>query len=418
MSLTMKEKKALTRETRDRYRKASKKQRGEILERFTWLTKYNRSYAARILRQKRVLGEEKKKVKRKRKKKYGEEVLLPLRKIWAICDGICGKRLAPFLPEIIPILESFGELKITEEVREKLLSLSAATIDRLLAPLRKQYQLKGRCTTKPGSLLKNQIPIRTFADWEERRPGFVEADLVSHDGGEPRGDFIQSLDVVDVCSSWTETRAVKNKARKWVLEALKDIKAKLPFKLLGLNCDNGGEFINAHLLAFCEENQITFTRSRPYRKNDSCFVEQKNYSVVRRAVGYQRYDTEEELETLNELYRILRLYTNFFQPVRKLKEKIRIGSKVKKSYDQAQTPYQRVLASPFVSSPAKEKLKEEYAKLNPAELKREITRLQDKLLKLAHLKAELRRKREDETTKDFEDIFDESTRDSWDYVLT
>lgn len=417
MSLTMKEKKALTRETRDRYKKASKKEKGEILERFTWLTKYNRSYAARILRQKRVLGE-KKKDRRKRKEKYGAEVLLALRKIWAICDGICGKRLAPFLPEIIPILESWGELKITQEVREKLLKISAATIDRLLAPLRKQYQLKGRCTTKPGSLLKNQIPIKTFADWQESRPGFVEADLVSHDGGDPRGDFIQSLDVVDVCSTWTETRAVKNKARKWVFEALQDIRARLPFKLLGLDCDNGGEFINAHLLRFCEENQITFTRSRPYRKNDSCFVEQKNYSVVRRAVGYQRYDTEQELKTLGELYRILRLYTNFFQPVMKLKEKIRIGSQVKKSYDQAQTPYQRVLASPFVSSQAKERLTQEYAKLNPAELKREISRLQDKLLKLAHLKEELRRKEGSEKTKDFEYIFDEATNTPLEYIFS
>ncbi len=172
----------------------------------------------------------------------------------------------------------------------------------------------------------------------------------------------------------------------WVFEALQEVRERLPFELLGIDSDNGGEFINGHLVRFCDENKITFTRSRPYRKNDNCYVEQKNYSVVRRAVGYWRYDTEEELLVLNQLYDRLRLYTNYFQPVMKLIEKTRVGSKVRKKYDQARTPYRRVLESPFISREAKEKLQREYAKLNPVELKREIIRLQDRLGELARLK--------------------------------
>lgn len=213
------------------------------------------------------------------------------------------------------------------------MKVSASTIDRLLRQEKKKYTLKSRSKTKPGTLLKNQIPIRTFSEWDEGRPGFMEIDLVGHDGGDARGEFIQTLDVTDVCTGWTETRAVRNKAQVWVFEALKEIMDRIPFDLLGIDSDNGSEFINHHLFRFCTERKITFTRTRSYRKNDNCFVEQKNYSVVRRFAGYLRYNTEEELKLLNELYSYLRLYTNFFQPVMKLTEKTRIGSGVIKRYD-------------------------------------------------------------------------------------
>jgi len=239
-------------------------------------------------------------------------------------------------------------------------------------------------------LLKKSIPIKTFADWDEAKPGFFEVDLVSHEGGAARGDFIQSLNFTDICTSWDEMIAVKNKAQVWVFAGIKRIEERLPFSVLGLDSDNGAEFINAHLLRYCEQNQITFTRSRPYRKNDSCFVEQKNWSVIRRAVGYARYDTDNELNTLNELYGYLRLYVNFFQPVRKLIKKERIGSKVIKRYDEAKTPYRRVLASPDIEDKIKVKLRKEYDMLNPAELKRKITKLQNKLLKLNALKQKVR----------------------------
>lgn len=422
MALTMKERKAVTKEVAERYRRATKSKKGAILSEFVKLTGYNRSYAAYLLRnwgrkvklkvQDRqlvvVLGETRKKKRRKRKKVYGKDVFVVLRKIWAICDGICSKRLHPFLPEITSVLEKLGEIKIDKETKRKLLRVSPATIDRLLAKEKKELELKARSRTKPGTLLKHQIPVRTFSDWDEKRPGFLELDLVSHDGGNSKGDFLQTLDATDISTTWTETQAARNKAQKWVFRAFEDIKARIPFEVLGIDSDNGSEFINDHLLRFCQESKITFTRTRPYRKNDNCFVEQKNYSVVRKAVGYLRYDTEEELKTLNELYEHLRLYTNFFQPTMKLVEKKRVGSKVKKKYDQAKTPYQRVLESLYVSQESKEKLKQEYAKLNPVELKRKITKLQNKLIKLATLKKELRREQQKEN-KDFEYIFDEAT---------
>jgi hypothetical protein len=398
--LTMRQKKAVTRELRDRYSKSSKKEKTMMLDEFIRLTRYSRSYAARVLRLKEVLGymniggkrvrlvRDKRKTKRKKKKFYDEGVLVYLKEIWKICDYICSKRLAPYLSEIIPVLEKWGEIKLDAKVREKLLTISAATIDRLLTDTRKKYQIKGRSTTRPGSLLKKSIPIRTFADWDEARPGFFEVDLVSHDGGATRGDFNQSLNFTDIATGWDEMIAVKNKAQIWVFEGIKRIEGKLPFSILGLDSDNGAEFINAHLIRYCEEHKITFTRSRPYRKNDSCFVEQKNWSVIRRAVGYGRYDTEKELSILNELYVYLRLYVNFFQPVRKLIKKERIGSKVIKRYDEAKTPYQRVLESPNIKDEIKVKLRKEYDMLNPAELKRKITKLQNRLLKLNFLNQE------------------------------
>jgi len=398
--LTMRQKKAVTKELRDRYERLSKKEKIIMLNEFIRLTGYNRSYAARALRIKRVLGYlniagkrikyvADRKTKREKKRFYDKEVFMVLKKIWIICDYICSKRLAPFLEEIIPVLEKHGEINLTTKVREKLFKISAATIDRLLADTRKKYRIKGRSTTRPGSLLKKSIPIRTFADWDEKVPGFFEVDLVSHDGGAVRGDFLQSLNFTDIATVWVEMIAVKNKAQVWVFAGIKSIKERLPFPILGIDSDNGAEFINAHLLRYCREEHITFTRSRPYRKNDSCFVEQKNWSVIRRAVGYGRYDTEKELNILNELYNCLRLYSNLFQPVRKLIKKERIGSKITKTYDEAKTPYRRVLASPDIEDKIKVKLKNQYAMLNPAELKRKITKLQNRLLKLNSLKQEV-----------------------------
>ena len=398
----MRYKKAITKELRDRYQRASKKEKTMMLNEFIRLTGYNRCYACQVLNRTKLLGYiniagkrikyvADRKTKRKKKKFYDKEIFIALKKIWIICDYICSKRLAPFLSEIIPVLEKYGEINLAIKVREKLFKISAATIDRLLSDTRKKYRIKGRSTTRPGSLLKKSVPIRTFADWDEKVPGFFEVDLVSHDGGAVRGDFLQSLNFTDIATGWVEMIAVKNKAQVWVFAGIEKIKKRLPFSILGIDSDNGSEFINAHLLRYCKEEHITFTRSRPYRKNDSCFVEQKNWSVIRRAVGYGRYDTEKELSILNELYSYLRLYSNLFQPVRKLIKKERIGSKVTKRYDEAKTPYRRVLTSPDIKEEIKVKLKNQYAMLNPAELKRKITKLQNRLLKLNSLKQEARK---------------------------
>ena len=393
MGLTAKEKRSATKVTAPRYQKAHKKQKGFILNEFIALTGYERDYAAyalrmhgrkvRISKNKVLVADITKPFRKPRRCIYDNLVLSALIAIWYIMDCICGKRLAPMLKDIIPVLEKHRELHLDDNTRTKLLSISAATIDRLLKPERKKHTLKGRSHTKPGTLLKHQIPIRTFAQWDEKKPGFVEVDLVGHDGGDPSGEFAQTLNMTDIATGWTEAQAVKNKAQVWVFEALTDIRVRLPFALLGLDSDNGAEFINNHLYRYCKEEKITFTRARSSRKNDNCFIEQKNYSVVRRAVGYMRYDTPEELEILNALYKCLRLYNNFFQPVMKLLEKTRIGSRVKKTYDTAQTPYKRVMLSPDVSKEDKKELNFQYRYLNPAELKRKIENLQARLLQIA-----------------------------------
>jgi hypothetical protein len=392
MRLTVKERRKATKITAARYQKASKKQKGIILDEFAALTGYDRCYTAYLLRNqgKKVrinnrivaMGDIGKRHKRQRQRIYCDDVLRALKQIWVIMDCICGKRLQPMLKEMLSILQRHKEIKVTREITKKLLRISASTIDRILKPERKKYELKGRSLTKPGTLLKHQIPIRTFSEWDEQRPGFVEIDLVGHEGGNLRGDFIQTLNVTDVCTGWTEMQAVKNKAQIWVFDALKDIRGRLPFDLLGIDSDNGGEFINDHLVRFCRDEKITFTRARSYRKNDNCFIEQKNYTIVRRYVGYARYDTEIAQMLMNELYVHLRLYVNFFQPVMKLIQKTRIGSKVRKKYDEPQTPYQRVLTSPSVPENKKEILSHQYAQLNPAALRRTIAKLQNDLFKL------------------------------------
>jgi len=399
----MHEKRAVTKEVAGRYQKASKHEKGIILSEFTSLTDYHRTYASWLLgnhgrkirvSQKTVIEAEirGKKPKRQREKIYGDKAQRFLKKIWFIMGCICGKRLAPILKEVIHRLKEHNEIVLDRAAEEKLLRISASTIDRLLREEKKKFELRGKSHTKPGSMLKSQIPIRTFSEWNENKPGFLEIDLVGHEGGDPRGQFIQSLNAVDICTGWTEPDAVRNKAEKWVSESIDEMRQRLPFDLLGIDSDNGGEFINDHLYRYCIGNKITFTRARKYRKNDNCYVEQKNYSVIRKYAGYLRYDTEEELKMLKELYKHLRPYINFFQPVMKLKEKVRIGSKVIKRYDTPRTPYQRVLESQYVSKDKKEALRSQYMKLNPAELQRQIIKLQERLQELVLLKEEIRKK--------------------------
>jgi len=297
-------------------------------------------------------------------------------------DHVSGKRLAAALPEVVRALERHGELEVGPEVRAKLLSMSPATIDRVLAPERRRMKLRHRGGTKPGTLLKHQIPVRTFAEWDDVRPGFVEVDLVDHDGGVARGEYLRTLTMTDVATGWTELGVVPTKAQVWVFEQITAARNRLPFPLLGLDSDNGSEFINNHLLAYCLRERITFTRTRPWRKNDSCFVEQKNWSVVRRFVGHGRLEGHAALQVVQKLYAALRLYLNFFLPSTKLVAKERHGSRVKKHYDRPQTPYARALASPHLSEAIKEPLRALYPTLNPAALLRTIRHLQARLLHL------------------------------------
>jgi hypothetical protein len=381
-----------------RYQKTqSKKEKSQILDEFTKLTGYNRSYASWLLRHagKRIfvrtphgsrfilIADPNRKIKRKRPKTYDHHVLKPLIKIWAILDFPCSLKLKAMLPKIIPKLEKHGELSLNEEVRNKLLQISKATIDRLLAPERKRLKLKPKAKTKPGTLLKNQIPIRTFGDWKEDEPGFVEVDLVSHDGGLAMGDHAWSLVLTDISTQWTEVVPLKNRAQVWAFEALKEASLRMPFPLKGIDSDNDGAFINYHLLRWCQESGIVFTRSRPYHKNDNCYVEQKNWTVARRYFGYFRYDTEESLKVLKELSELLSLYVNFFQVSVRVKEKRREGSKVRRVYDEPKTPFERVLEHQRIPEMVKEELRRRYEGLNPAELRRRILRLQRRLFRLA-----------------------------------
>lgn len=389
MRFTMKERKAVTKLLCDQYRKSDKTGKMQILNQFVEATGYNRHYAAWLLRQHgrrvrigpqvAVQGDVRLRARRHHARKYDDEVLQALKKLWELLDFISSRRVHAALPEVIPRLVAFRELRIKKSVQKRLLEVSPATIDRMLKQERKKYTLKGRATTKPGTLLKHQIPIRTFSDWDNEEPGFLEMDLVGHDGGRVEGDYCFTLDITDVATGWSEQAAVQNKAQKWVFEALVDLGKRLPFAIRGLDSDNGGEFINNHMVAYCSEQHITFTRSRPYRKNDSCYVEQKNWSIVRRHVGYARYETPEQCRLLNELYRILHDYNNFFMPSMKLVEKIRNGTKVTKHYDTPKTPYTRVLQSNKIPKAVKDKLRRYYDKLNPAELKRRIEKLQKML---------------------------------------
>lgn len=318
--------------------------------------------------------------RRRRKPSYDVTQLLPhVKALWEMGDYICGKRLAAFIFDALPALARSKEMPIPRKLQKQILRMSPATLDRMLKKERAKHLLKARHGTKPGTLLKHQIPVRTFAQWNDAAPGFSELDLVAHAGGNANGDFCQTLTVTDVATGWTENCAVPNKAQSFVFQAIKDIRQRLPFPLLGIDSDNGSEFINHHLKTYCDTEHITFTRSRAHRSNDNCYVEQKNYTVVRRTVGYQRYDTAEEILLLNRIYTSLRLYVNFFQPSMKLISKTRDGSKVSKRYDRPLTPFRRVLAHAAVSPAIKQRLRRRFITLNPAELKRTINTLVQRL---------------------------------------
>jgi hypothetical protein len=362
-----------------RYRKASKNEKTVILDEYVKTTGYHRKHATAVLngRRERVQGP----VRRPRRAQYGAEEANVIATLADLFDNICSKRLRAAMDVELPRLYQAGVLPISPACYEKLLRVSPATMDRLRAKYRSHHRRR-RGFTKPGTLLKQRIPIRTWADWTEDRPGFCEIDLVDHSGGQIiRGrEHAWTLCFTDVKTGWTECVAVRNKAQVHVFAAITRARQRLPFPLLGIDSDSGAEFINAQLYRYCVAEKITFTRGRAGRKNDSAYVEQKNWSVVRRAVGYGRYDSSQQLDLLNTLYARLHLYVNFFLPVLKLKEKVRTGSRVKRVYDDPLTPYARVLASHHVSEDDKAQLQEAYGYLNLIDLRQRIDELQERLL--------------------------------------
>jgi hypothetical protein len=306
-----------------------------------------------------------------------------LKVAWEATDRLCSKRFHPFLPELAGILKRSGELRVTEEAERQLYRMSPSTIDRLLRRWRGSGRRRGLSTTKPGTLLKNSIPVRTFSEWENTRPGFIEADLVAHCGDSAEGFYLTTLSTVDVATGWCEPVAVWGKGQDRVGGAVYDVRKRLPMPLLGLDSDNGSEFINQSLYDYCRRNGIIFTRSRAYKKNDSCHVEQKNWAVVRRVIGYDRFSSRAAFQELEDVYTLLRLYTNFFQPVLKLVGKTRNGAKVHKVYDTAQTPYQRLLKSGVLTEDKKHELGNIYGALNPVMLLKQIRQSVEHLWTLA-----------------------------------
>jgi hypothetical protein len=349
-----------------RYKKAPYKEKTIILDEFCATCGYHRKHAIRLLRRfKRFIKPKTK--KRGRSPVYQREILLkPLKQIWLSANLPCSKRLKAILPLWLPgYVQSFGSLP--PELSQALLTISAATIDRFLNPIRIQYKKRGRTTTKPGTLLRKQIPIKTN-QWDESRPGFLEADTVAHCGKSLSGMFAYTIDCVDIATGWTEQRAIWGKGETAVLEQIQEIQKSLPFPLLGFDCDNGSEFLNHHLLRHFTERKhpIQFTRSRAYHKDDNAHVEQKNWTHVRQWLGYQRLDHPKIVPLLNNLYRQeWRLFHNFFCPSMKLLSKERIGSKTLKHHDPPKTPYQRIIESPHIPPNVKQNLSKQLEKLNP-----------------------------------------------------
>jgi hypothetical protein len=378
--MSLKSKCELLEVVRPRYWKAGRVEKQKILDEFTSATGYHRKHAIRVLKNRSPKSRRRKRTGYSRV--YRGEVVQALEQIWEIYGHICSKRLQPFLPEAIRVLERCQEIELSAETKALLLKISSASIDRCLRSVRFQ-SAHGLGTTKPGSLLQKLIPVRTFTEWNDERPGFMEIDLVAHCGNTTEGQYLNTLTCTDLCTGWTDVTAVRHRSQEAVSEAIRRMRQRLPFPLLGIDSDNGGEFINDLLYRYCLDEHITFTRSRPYQKNDQAHVEQKNWSVVRHTVGYDRWETEQELVLLECIYDDLRLYINFFQPSFKLIAKERIGNKTRKRYDTAKTPYQRVLECNDISLQAKAQLMNVYVQLNPVELRRQIDQNIAKLWKLS-----------------------------------
>jgi len=364
---------------RGRYHAAGKSERGRILDECCRTTGCHRKAAIRLLRR----APARRARRRGRPCRYGPELLPLLTQLWEVSDRACGKLLAPLLPTLVPALERHGELRVAPELRPHLLRLSPATLDRLLRPIRRRLSRQPHGPRAPASLLARQVPLRTFGEWHDVRPGSVQGDLVLHCGETTAGFYLTTLVGVDVATSWTELEPVWGLGHRRVGTGVHHIRQRLPFPLREWHSDNGSEFLNARLVVWCRREGIRFTRGRSYRKNDQAWVEQKNGFVVRRLVGYDRYSSRAAYLVLQGLYGLLRLQLNFFRPVRKLVSKRRVGSTVLKRYDAAQTPYQRLLAAEVLSAAQRQALERQFLTINPVALAQQITRTLETLWTLS-----------------------------------
>ena len=363
-----------------RYAEADRRERGRILEELTSLTGLHRKHAARLLR---GGGAAKRHGARSERRLYDDAVREALVVIWEASDRVCGKRLRPLVPILVEAMERHGHLQLAKEVRSGLLSMSAATIDRALRDVkgRSEGRKRHRAPAPPG--IRRSVPIRTFEGWDDPPPGFMEADLVAHSGPTSRASFMHTLTVTDIATGWTECAPVLVREQSLLTAVLDEIRRLLPFPLLGFDTDNDTVFLNETVRDYCRAAGVAFTRCRPYRKNDQAWVEQKNAAVVRRAVGYRRFEGLEAAGALARLYRSLRLFVNYFQPSFKLAGKGREGSRVTKRYHAPATPYQRLLADARTPDTVRRDLEEVYATLDPVGLLSDIRLAQARLVEIA-----------------------------------
>ena len=364
---------------RKRYEIATKEEKGKILDEFAKTTGLHRKSVIRLLNRPVRRGLTK---RRGRKRKYGASVAEALRSVWEASDHLCSKRLRPFIPEMVRIMRRWGDKSLTAEIEASLCQMSAATMDRRLRVWKLKSGRRSLSTTRAVLALRNSIPIRTFADWQEDKPGFLETDLVAHCGESVDGFYLNTLVAVDVASGWTECVGVYGRTQERVGTAIHKVRQRLPFAMEGLDSDNGSEFINMNIANWCHREHITFTRSRPYKKNDNCYVEQKNGSIVRRVIGRDRYSSKEALEVIDRIYFLLRWKINYLEPSMKLVSKTRDGARVHRVYDMAKTPYQRVLESGVLSEAKRAELQNTYNHLNPVLLHKQINDAVQSLWKL------------------------------------
>jgi hypothetical protein len=364
----------------ERYTGGGRAERGRILDEFVAVTGLHRKHAARLLggghQGRRRVGP------RPARRVYDDAVREALIVLWEASDRICGKRLKPLVPTLVEAMERHGHLQLASEVRTGLLSISAATIDRALRVVRVLGE-RDRRRSPPSAAVRRSVPVRTFTDWQNPPPGFFEADLVAHSGPRASGSFVQTLVLTDIATGWTECAPLLVREQGLLTEVLTELRKLLPFALLGFDTDNDSVFMNATVRDYCQAADIAFTRCRPYRKNDQAWVEQKNGAVVRRIVGYRRFEGLEAAAGLARLYATVRLFVNFFQPSFKLAEKARDGAKVRKHYHPAATPVERLLADTRVDAETKDRVRAVQATLDPVLLLREMRAAQQHLVEIA-----------------------------------
>ncbi|MHB1459444.1 MAG: integrase catalytic domain-containing protein [Armatimonadota bacterium] len=361
-----------------RYNESTKADKGIILAEFVLVSGYHRKHVIRLLSPTLKVNPE---LMIKSKRIYDEAVKGTLTILWEAADRICGKRLKALIPDLVDSMEKHGHLKLEDEIRKKVLKIGAATIDRLLTSVREGAGAR-RKRRQPKKVRK-EIPIKTFADWKDTPPGFLEIDFVVHGGGSMAGEFLHSLVATDVCSGWVEAVALLAREQNLAIEGLKRIRQQLPVAMLGIDSDNDGAFINETLVTYCTQEKITFTRSRVHHKNDQSWIEQKNGAVIRKMVGHERFSGIVAGQALAQLLQIVRLYVNYFQPSFKLRERVRVGSKVKKLYYSPATPCDRLLAHDQVNEKVKDALRKQHAQLDPVELLHRIRQGQSALAALS-----------------------------------